>query len=258
MLELFAAVINNRITKSDEIAKYLGYVKNYDKESIQPIVTVLFSYCASSCISVSSSSSSSRFIAKRSDILEILKSNFFISSLYSSNGCPLTYTLSISFSKASNCLSKAKGVYKDRWQTSTAASSEYIGSISRRRYRDIQNVWFRQAYAVWKRSKSPFLLPPVFLFWFLGYLINFRFFFRVILSWQLYGNIVCDNIQDANPKFYNIYFCNECHIFLFPIIIYKIQTIILLAVMLCLIVCLTIGGTASAEERMNFRSLRQS
>ncbi len=36
MLELFAAVINNRITKSDEIAKYLGYVKNYDKKIYPP------------------------------------------------------------------------------------------------------------------------------------------------------------------------------------------------------------------------------
>lgn len=36
MLELFAAVINNRITKSDEIAKYLAYVKNYDKKIYQP------------------------------------------------------------------------------------------------------------------------------------------------------------------------------------------------------------------------------
>ncbi|MCX4361884.1 MAG: hypothetical protein OSJ74_00645 [Clostridia bacterium] len=32
--------------------------------------------------------------------------------------------------------------------------------------------------------------------------------------------------------------------------IYKIQTIILLAVMLCLIVCLTIGGTASADTNL--------
>ncbi len=38
MLELFAAVINNRITKSDEIAKYLGYVKNYDKKIYPPNV----------------------------------------------------------------------------------------------------------------------------------------------------------------------------------------------------------------------------
>lgn len=36
MLELFAAVINNRITKSDEIAKYLAYVKNYDKKIYPP------------------------------------------------------------------------------------------------------------------------------------------------------------------------------------------------------------------------------
>lgn len=36
MLELFAAVINNRITKSDEIAKYLAYVKNYDKKVYPP------------------------------------------------------------------------------------------------------------------------------------------------------------------------------------------------------------------------------
>lgn len=36
MLELFAAVINNRITKSDEIAKYLAYVKNYNKKVYPP------------------------------------------------------------------------------------------------------------------------------------------------------------------------------------------------------------------------------
>ena len=76
MLELFAAVINNRITKSDEIAKYLAYVKNYDKKIYPPDINKSTSYlplktttvCVSdSAVSKTSAKRQCRRLSKREE-----------------------------------------------------------------------------------------------------------------------------------------------------------------------------------------------